>query len=168
MSTARLQHTSRRQPYAASRRACCKAATAALLGTLLGTVPALAQTAPEVSIASVDGIALQGSTAVLDLTLSIRNTRGLALPLQALRFHCWFNSIDVAEGQSTSPVIIPAGGQAQVPVRLNVASPSLLSVLATLPADGLVHYQLQGHAEIGLTMLQIPFNSEGSVALRLQ
>lgn len=159
-----------RAPVSNGRRASCKAAAAALLGTLLGAPAVLAQTqtAPEVSIASVDGVALQGSTAVVDLTLTIRNTRGLSLPLQALRFHCWFNSIDVAEGESTSPVTIPAGSQAQVPVRLHVASPNLLSVLATLPPDGQVNYILQGHAEIGLTMLQIPFSHAGTVVLALR
>ncbi|SCC91346.1 conserved exported hypothetical protein [Thiomonas sp. X19] len=148
------------------RRACCKLAACTVLGAWLGVPAALAQTAPEVSIASVNGIDFQGQTAVLDLTLSIRNTAGLALPLQALRFHCGFNGIDVAQGQSTTPVNIPAGGRAMVPVRLDVDSASLLGVLANLPPDGQVNYQLQGHAEIGLTMLQIPFSHQGVIALR--
>ncbi len=153
-------------PVLEGRRACCRAAAGAVLGVWLGVPAARAQTAPEVSIASVNSIDFHGQIAVLDLTLSIRNTAGLALPLQALRLQCGFNGIDVAQGRSTAPVTIPAGGRAMVPLRLHVDSASLLDVLANLPPDGQVHYELQGHAEIGLTMLQIPFRHRGVIALR--
>lgn len=123
---------------------------------------------PEVSIRSVDGIALQGATAILDLTLNLRNTGGLALPLQKLRFQLQFNGLDVAQGVSTAPVTIPAKQQAQVPVQVNVDSPTLLSLIATLPPDGMVRYLIQGTAEIGQTMLQIPFTHSGAVQLALQ
>lgn len=124
--------------------------------------------APEVSIRSVDGVALRGAAAILDLTLNIRNTGGLALPLQELRFQLQFNGLDVARGVSTAPVNIPAQQQAQVPVQLNVDSAMLLSLIATLPSDGTVHYVIKGTAEIGQTMLQIPFDHSGTVRLVLQ
>ena len=128
-----------------------------------------AQTAaPEVSLRSVDGVAFQGITAVLDLTLNIRNTGGLALPLQKLRFQLQFNGLDVARGVSTAPVTIAAQQQAQVPVQVNVDSATLLSLVATLPSDGMVHYVLKGTAEIGQTLLQIPFTHSGAVQLVLQ
>ena len=149
------------------RRARAAALGLALLAGLAAT-PARAQTAPEVSIASVDSLAIQGQAAVLDLTLSIRNPNGMALPLQALRFHCWLNGVDVSQGRSTSPVTIPAGGQAQVPVRLDVDSPSMLGVLASLPPDGTLRYRLDGSAEIGLTLLQVPFSHSGTVQLNLR
>ena len=144
--------------------------TVFLTALIFGAVgaPAIAQTAPEVSIASVTGIALQGNNAVLDLLLSVRNQGGLALPLQALRFHCWLAGVDVARGRSTKPVTIPAQGQARVPVRLNVHSASLLDALTSAAPDGTVPYKLEGHAEIGLTMLQIPFSHSGVVALNPQ
>ena len=127
-----------------------------------------AAVAPEVSIRSVDSIALQGATAILDLTLNIRNTGGLALPLQKLRFQIQFNGLDVAQGVSTAPVTIAAQQQAQVPVQVEVNSATLLSLIATLPSDGTVRYVIQGTAEIGQTMLQIPFSHSGAVRLTLQ
>lgn len=151
-----------------ARRTVCRIAACVLLGMGLHLSGAQAMNAPGVSIASVDGIALQGRTAVLDLTLNVRNTGSLALPLHAVRFHLAFADIDVADGQSTEPVTIPAGGEATLPVRLSVDSTRLLAVIATLPPDGQVHYTLQGHAEIGLTMLQVPFSHEGTVTLSLQ
>ena len=149
-----------------------RAALRALMSAaLLIAAPALAQLpspAPEVSIRSVDGIALQGATAILDLTLDIRNTGGLALPLQKLRFQLQFNGLEVAQGVSTAPVTIPAQQKAQVPVQVNVDSPTLLGLIATLPPNGMVRYVIQGTAEIGQTMLQIPFTHSGAVQLGLQ
>jgi LEA14-like dessication related protein len=142
----------------------------AMLATLfwLATAAHAQQSAPEVSIASIDSIALQGRTAILDLTLAIRNPNGLALPLQKLRFQSQFNGLDVAQGDSTAPVTIPAQGQAQVPVRVNVDSATMLTLLATLPPDGTVNYLISGTAEIGLTMLRIPFSHSGTVRLALK
>lgn len=139
--------------------------------TLFASPPAQAQqaaVAPEVSIRSVDSIALQGTTAILDLTLNIRNTGGLPLPLQKLRFQIQFNGLDVAQGVSTAPVTIAAQQQAQVPVQVEVNSTTLLGLIATLPSDGTVRYVIQGTAEIGQTMLQIPFTHSGTVQLALQ
>ncbi|MDD4887388.1 MAG: LEA type 2 family protein [Thiomonas sp.] len=139
--------------------------------TLFASPPAQAQqaaVAPEVSLRSVDSIALQGATAILDLTLNLRNTSGLALPLQKLRFQLQFNGLDVAQGVSTAPVTIAAQQQAQVPVQVDVDSATLLSLIATLPSDGTVHYVIKGTAEIGQTMLQIPFTHSGAVQLVLQ
>ncbi len=139
--------------------------------TLFASPPAQAQqaaVAPEVSIRSVDSIALQGTTAILDLTLNIRNTGGLPLPLQKLRFQLQFNGLDVAQGVSTAPVTIAAQQQAQVPVQVEVNSTTLLGLIATLPSDGTVRYVIQGTAEIGQTMLQIPFTHSGTVQLALQ
>lgn len=149
-----------------------RAALHALMSALLfAWAPAWAQpigSVPEVSIRSVDSIALQGATAILDLTLDIRNTGALALPLQKLRFQLQFNGLDVAQGVSTAPVTIAAQQQAQVPVQVVVNSATLLGLIATLPPDGMVRYVIQGTAEIGQTMLQIPFTHSGAVQLALQ
>uniref|UniRef100_D5X4C1 Late embryogenesis abundant protein LEA-2 subgroup domain-containing protein n=1 Tax=Thiomonas intermedia (strain K12) TaxID=75379 RepID=D5X4C1_THIK1 len=90
------------------------------------------------------------------------------LPLQKLRFQIQFNGLDVAQGVSTAPVTIAAQQQAQVPVQVEVNSATLLSLIATLPSDGTVRYMIQGTAEIGQTMLQIPFSHSGAVRLILQ
>lgn len=136
------------------------------MALMLGVVlPGRAQVlpTPDVSLQSVNGIALQGSAAVLDLTLGLRNPSRLPLPLQKIRFHLQFDGLDVAQGVSTRPVTIRPQQQAAVPVQVTVASATLLSLLATLPSDGVVHYALRGTAEIGQTMLQIPFSRHGAV-----
>lgn len=136
----------------------------AALPTTAHAVPA----APAVSVSRVDGITLQGQTAILDLTLAISNPNGLEMPLHKLRFRLQFNALDVAQGESTAPVTIPAQGRAQVPVEVNVDSATLLTLFATLPPDGTVSYLISGSAEIGMTMLRIPFSDSGKVRLALQ
>lgn len=149
------------------RRALLLAAAAALVCAIAPGVAA-APAPPAVSITRVDGISMEGRNALLDLTLGITNPNGLALPLHKLRFQLQFNSLDIARGESTSPVTIQAQGSAQVPVRVDVDSATLLALVATLPPDGTVDYRITGSAEIGLTMLRIPFSDSGTVRLALQ
>jgi LEA14-like dessication related protein len=149
---------------AALRLALCILAATCLPPALAGQASA----APEVGVRSVQAIALQGTTAIIDLTLDVRNPGALALPLQKLRFALRFNDLDVAKGASTAPVTIPAQQHALVPVQVTVDSATLLTLLATLPPDGTVTYRIQGTAEIGQTMLQIPFAQAGVVQLPLR
>ena len=83
-----------------------------------------------------------------------------------IRFHCSFNGTATAVGHSTAELDLPAHGQADVPVSVDIDGQALLSVLATLPPDGTVSYVLDGAAEIGDTLLRVPFHRQGSVVLR--
>ncbi|MGC9185507.1 MAG: LEA type 2 family protein, partial [Thiomonas sp.] len=85
-----------------------------------------------------------------------------------LRFALQLDGVNLAQGISTAPVTIPAQQQARVPVQVSVDGPSLLGLIATLPADGSVHYLLTGTAEIGQTLLQIPFRHSGVVRWGVQ
>ena len=156
----------RHSPPPRRRALLLAAATASVLAVLPRAWAAPAP--PAVSITRIDRVVLDGPTAILDLTLGITNPNGLPLPLHKLRFQLQFNAIDVARGESTAPVTIPPQGQAQVPVEVAVDGPTLLTLIATLPPDGTVNYRISGTAEIGLTMLRIPFSDSGTVRLALQ
>lgn len=129
---------------------------------------AAAMEPPSVAIASIDHVSMRGQRARLDVTLSVHNSNGLDVPLHALRFRCSFDGAQVAQGVDDKPVSLPAGGDALVPVTLDVDAGTLLGVLAALPPDGQVVYEIQGEAEIGLTMLRVPFDHRGSVRLRVR
>jgi LEA14-like dessication related protein len=121
--------------------------------------------APRVRLLGVDRIALGGDTATLDLRLQLDNPHPYPVPLHALRLRCAFDGIDLARGKSLQPVRLPARGSAVLALRLDVDARALLAVLATLPADGVVDYTLDGDAEIGLTMLRVPLHAAGRIAL---
>lgn len=127
-----------------------------------------ARTAPEVSIASVDRVELRGRDAHIDLTLAVRNPNPIDLPLREITAHARFNGADVLDGRSTAPVNLPAQGSADVPLRLDIDSAALLALLATLPPDGKVAYALDGQAEIGSTLLRVPFHRDGTIRLSAQ
>jgi LEA14-like dessication related protein len=129
---------------------------------------AVREAGPRVRIASVRGVDLRGNQARVDLVLEVRNPGGWKLSLDDIRFHCSFNGTATAQGHSTGDLDLPPHGSADVPVRVDVDGVALLQVLAALPSDGLVHYQLDGDAELAHTLLRIPFQEQGDVALRVR
>ena len=126
-----------------------------------------ASQAPRVRIEQVRSLRLQGRQAQVDLVLRVSNPGGWSLSLDDIRFHCSFNGTATAQGRSTGQLDLPPHGSAEVPVRVDIDGQALLAVLATLPPDGLVNYQLVGSAEIAHTLLRLPFREQGSVVLRL-
>ncbi len=127
-----------------------------------------AAAAPRVRIEQLRSVRLQGQQATLDLVLRVSNPGGWKLALNDIRFQARFNGTATASGRSTGELDLPPHGSAEVPVRVDIDGAALLAVLAALPPDGLVRYELQGSAEVGHTLLRVPFDEQGSVVLRLQ
>ena len=127
----------------------------------------LAAQGPHVRLVAVRRVTLHGHQATLDLVLRVENPSAWQVALNDIRFRCSFNGTATATGHSTGVLDLPAHGAADVPVRVDIDSNALLAVLASLPPDGVVHYRLDGSAEISSTMLRIPFHDQGSVMLRL-
>ena len=129
----------------------------------------LVQTAgPQLRIVAVRGVELRGNQARIDLLLQVRNPGGWKLSLDDIRFRCRFNGTATAQGKSTGDLDLPPHGTAEVSVRVDVDGAALLKVLAALPPDGLVHYQLDGDAELDHSLLRVPFHEAGDVTLRLR
>lgn len=150
---------------------CCALACAPMV-TQAQSGPAVAPSAPapasppRVRIAAVRGVSWQGHEARVDLLLQVQNPGGWKLALNDIRFRCSFNGTATAAGHSTGELKLPPHGQADVPVRLDIDAQALLAVVAALPPDGTVHYVLDGDAEIGDTLLRVPFHQQGSVVLQ--
>ncbi len=134
----------------------------------MASAPANQAAGPRLRIVEVRGIELRGNQARIDLVLQVRNPGGWKLSLDDIRFHCSFNGTATAQGHSTGDLDLPPHGSADVPVRVDVDGAALLQVLAALPPDGLVHYRLDGDAELNHTLLRVPFHEQGDVALRLR
>ena len=150
----------------------CFALTCSLLVARAQSAPAATASAPaqpsppRVRIAAVRGVSWQGHEARVNLVLQVQNPGGWKLALNDIRFHCSFNGTATATGRSTGELDLPPHGQSDVPVSLDIDGQALLTVLATLPPDGTVHYVLDGDAEVGYTMLRVPFHQQGSVVLQ--
>ena len=123
--------------------------------------------APRVRIEQLRSLRLQGRQAQVDLVLRVSNPGGWSLSLDDIRFHCSFNGTATAQGRSTGELDLPPHGSADVAVRVDIDGQALLAVLAALPPDGMVRYELVGSAEIAHTLLRLPFREQGSVVLRL-
>jgi LEA14-like dessication related protein len=120
---------------------------------------------PVVTIRRIDAIQWQPDGATLDLTLRVENPKGVALPLQALHFRCFFADTAVADGNGLAPVTIPSNGSALVPVRLDVDAVTLAVVSAALSTGQALRYRIEGTAEIGITGIPVPFAHQGTLDL---
>jgi len=123
-------------------------------------------TQPRITIASVGKLEFRNSGATLDVMLDVKNPTGIDLALNSLRFQCVFNNLARADGKSTGAVMVPSNSHALVPVRLSIGQDGLAGILS-LVASGAksVNYQLDGTAEIGPMMLDVPFSQQGHIAL---
>ncbi len=122
---------------------------------------------PRVRIEQVRSVRLQGRQALVDLVLRVSNPGAWGVSLDDIRFRCSFNGTATAQGHSTGALNLPPHGNAEVPVVVDIDASALLAVLAALPPDGVVQYRLDGDAELGRTLLRIPFHEQGSVVLRV-
>ena len=130
--------------------------------------PQAGQAGPTVRVLALQSLQWQGRQARLQLLLRVRNPSAWSVTLRDIRFTCSFNGTSAARGHGLAALALPARGAADVPVDLSIDSDALLQVLATLPPDGEVRYVLKGDAEIGYTMLRVPFDDQGSVSLNVR
>ena len=121
---------------------------------------------PRVSIARVDHIQMNNQGATLDVMLDVRNPTGVDLSLNSLTFQCDFDQVGRTTGSSTKPVTVPSNDHALVPVKLSVGNDSLMALI-NLIATGShsVGYRLNGTAEIGPMLLDVPFTQRGRINL---
>ena len=129
------------------------------------SAPQASGAGPTVRVLAMQALQWQGRQARLRLLLRVRNPSAWSVTLRDIRFTCSFNGTSAARGRGMAALALPARGAADVPVDLTINSDAMLQVLATLPPDGVVRYVLKGDAEIGYTMLRVPFDDQGSVAL---
>ncbi len=121
---------------------------------------------PRVSLARVDRIEMGNQGATLDVMLDVRNPTGVDLSLNSLKFQCDFDQVGRTTGSSTHAVNVPSNDHALVPVKLLVGNDSLMALI-NLMATGSrsVGYRLNGTAEIGPMMLDVPFSQSGRISL---
>lgn len=152
----------------------CFAMLPALAGPVSAPPASAASTAvpearpPRVRIESVRGVSWRGQRAAIDLVLRVHNPGGWSVSLDDIRLRCSFDGTPAATGRSSGVLDLPAHGDADVEMHLDVDGAALLGVLAALPPDGIVHYSLDGDAELSHTLLRLPFHEQGSVALNLR
>lgn len=85
----------------------------------------------------------------LKLQLRVSNPNGMELGLDALQFDLLVAGSKLASGHTGAPVVIPAHGEGVVEIEARAHVLSLLSRLPQLmEEDGLLHYRIQGEANI--------------------
>jgi LEA14-like dessication related protein len=141
-------------------------ALSAAFALMLAASAMAATEPPRVSIARVDHIQMNNQGATLDVMLDVRNPTGVDLSLNSLTFQCDFDQVGRTTGSSTKPVNVPSNAHALVPVKLLVGNDSLMALINLIATGSRsVGYKLNGTAEIGPMMLDVPFTQRGRINL---
>ncbi len=149
-----------------ARALTCVFLCAALLG---GGVPFAhaappSSSVPRITLSSVGRLEFRNNGATVDVMLDVRNPTGVDMRLNALTFQCIFNRIAKADGKSTGAVTVPSNSHALVPVRLSVDQNGLTGIVSIVASGAKsVDYQLNGVAELGPMMLDVPFSQTGNI-----
>ncbi|NCV33869.1 MAG: hypothetical protein EBW05_13345 [Betaproteobacteria bacterium] len=150
----RLRIDGRRRALAARLASLCAA-------TLLA--PAFALGSPEVSVKDVSMQAIDREHLRLNVILKMDNSNPLPIPLSSIQFLARIEDREVATGQTTESLRLPALGSADASFRVLIplrALPVALDRgLGAFLGDGL-RYEIEGTAELG-GVFRIPFRKNG-------
>lgn len=133
--------------------------------TACSTLPLKRPEAPEVTLVSVDPQKIGLLEQQLLFTLRLSNPNDYSLPMQSLTFVASLDGKSVAKGSSNEELVLPANGDALLPLTVNASMTSMFSQmlkLATRSADSL-NYDISGHLKLSNWPARIPFTVDGSV-----
>lgn len=146
-----------------ARRAVLAAALAAVSAAMLVGCAALAPRPPQVALASIDRIGLDGRGAEVDVTLALRNRNAYALRIDALQATLAIDGAPLAHGSSRAAVELPASGDAELAMTVSLDAGAALRLLPLLARQARVPYVIDGSAVVGGVAL--PFHASGSAPL---
>src|SRR5450631_332709 len=118
---------------------------------------------------TVEGIAVggvQGTDAIVTLSLRIENPNGTELMLHSLRFGLSINDLALTSGTTVRSETIPAGGSAviEVETRTNINAVLQLIALSASRRTPSLQYSLDGEA-IVQNDVRLPFARRGDIPL---
>lgn len=120
---------------------------------------------PEVTLVSVEPQKIGVLEQQLLFTLRLSNPNDYSLPMKSLTFVASLDGKSVAKGSSNDELVLPANGDALLPLTVNASMTSMFSQLlrlASRSADSL-NYEISGHLRLSNWPARIPFTVDGSV-----
>ena len=121
---------------------------------------------PAVSVAGV-GLGAPGLfEQQLRLDLRVTNPNAFGLDVEGVRFDLELAGDHFAEGFTTAGFELPAGGEALVPVAINVPTNRLIDRLVALGMRQQLDYRLSGKVLLANRFVPaVPFSREGELAM---
>jgi len=142
----------------------------ALLATALavGCASTLDLQAPEISVVSMKIQSADLFAQRLQVRLRVVNPNARELPVKGITYRIEVAETELANGETTTPFVVPANGEAEFDAALtaNLAS-ALAKYLSRRGSQQDLDYRLTGEVALSSGFLRrIPFDERGSVKLK--
>ena len=124
---------------------------------------------PAVELTAVEVVGIGFNNQTFLLSFDISNPNGFALPIDAVSYGVKLNGQRFASGETTSEFSVPAGGDAQFAISVELdllqTAPQLLSILREGVRND-IRYELDGKLTLGLPLAPpVSFSNGGTVRL---
>jgi LEA14-like dessication related protein len=104
------------------------------------------------------------------LLFAVQNPNPFPLPIKAVRYDIRVDDQKFAGGETRRGFVVPAGGDGEFAITIELDLMQSMSQLTTLLRGGLrenIHYQLHGSLAVDMPFVRpIPFSSSGTVRVR--
>jgi LEA14-like dessication related protein len=156
-------------------RLACRAVGAAALVVIAFAAAALSGCAgmlPKLVPPKLDVIAISVSSgnlarARIGVQLHVVNPNARAIAVNSIDCRVAVAGTELAQGATTAPFVVPANGETQFGVQLNVDLAAALAIMAAQLGAADVPYTLNGEAHLSEGLIRtLPFKSEGHLRLR--
>lgn len=125
----------------------------------------LAPQKPTVTVLRVKPVSLSGNQQSFLFTLNVSNPNSFPLPVEKISLDASFADHEVASGESTSEVSIPAAGDAQIDIEITTQLKDLFSRFLESFSKGDINlnYALNGGVKIKNIAKAFPFKTSGNL-----
>ncbi|NNL55809.1 MAG: LEA type 2 family protein [Woeseia sp.] len=143
-------------------------AAALLLGGCASGLESMLQS-PKVELTAVEVVGLGFNNQTFRLSFDVNNPNAFALPIDAVSYGVRLNGQRFASGETDSEFSVPAGGDAQFAISVELdllqTAPQLLSIVR----EGVrseIPYELDGKLTLGLPLTPpLSFSNSGNIRL---
>jgi LEA14-like dessication related protein len=124
---------------------------------------------PEVELRDVRVMGLGFKSQTFLLSFDIRNPNPFPLPVNHVSYGVRLDGLRFASGQTTSDISVPAGGESQFAISVDLDLLSTAPRLLSIVRDGTrreIPYQLEGQLGVDIPMTPpLNYRTEGSIRL---
>ncbi len=150
------------------RRAFRLGCTALLLALAVGCASVTNLQAPDLSVVSMKVQSADLFEQRLLVRMRVQNPNARELPIKGITYRIEVGEAQLAEGESKTPFVVPAQGEAEFDVQVKANLAGVLSkFLSRKKGDDTLEYRLVGDVSLSSGFLRrIPFDERGSVKLK--
>lgn len=140
-----------------------------LISSIAGcaSIPTSKPLSPTVELADLSVVKLGLLSQELAFTLDVFNPNTYNLPVNTLNFIASVADEAIAEGLSTTPVVLLANSNTKVVINVTTQANKLLRKLitSTLSVDSILEYNVTGFVKLDNWPARIPFNVDKKVSI---